>query len=150
MDESWISRCEAEIFVENSSPFQDLGDPKDGTVSGHQSATVVDAGDDVRQAPRTANADGVDTRERNPPESSETRRSVSQIPEAAGAELAVTEAAAEKMDAETAPAKRRHDDVVAVSQSQRLRQIEASVGVGVKKKARSGARVRASSPSGAM
>ncbi|KAH6922005.1 hypothetical protein HPB50_007405 [Hyalomma asiaticum] len=69
------------------------------------------------------------------------------IPEAAGAELAVTEAAAEKMDAETAPAKRRHDDVVAVSQSQRLRQIEASVGVGVKKKARSGARVRASSPS---
>ncbi|KAH6940311.1 hypothetical protein HPB50_026638 [Hyalomma asiaticum] len=123
------------------------GDPKDGSVSGHQSATVVDAGDDVRQAPGTANADGVDSEHSREESAREQRdaRSVSQIPEAAGAELAVTEAAAEKIDAETAPAKRRHDDVVAVSQSQRLRQIEASLGVGAKKKARSGARVRASS-----
>ncbi|KAH6934741.1 hypothetical protein HPB50_000619 [Hyalomma asiaticum] len=91
----------------------------DGSVSGHQSATVVDAGDDVRQAPGTANADGVDSEHSREESAREQRdaRSVSQIPEAAGAALA----------------------------SQRLRQIEASLGVGAKKKARSAARVRASS-----
>ncbi|KAH6930661.1 hypothetical protein HPB50_016292 [Hyalomma asiaticum] len=146
MDEEEAEQAAAPAASFNNENAQ--GDPKYGSVSGHQSATVVDSGDDVRQAPRTANADGVDSEHSREESAREQRdaRSVSQIPEAAGAELGVTEAAAEKMDAETAPAKRRHGDVVAVSQSQRLRQIEASVGVGAKK-ARSGARVRASSPS---
>ncbi|KAL1426732.1 hypothetical protein MTO96_018047 [Rhipicephalus appendiculatus] len=72
---------------------------------------------------------------RNPPESKRDACSVSEVPEGAGTELAVTEAAAEEMDAETAPAKRRHEDVVAVPQAQRLKQIEASVGVGAKNNA---------------
>ncbi|KAL1466210.1 hypothetical protein MTO96_042882 [Rhipicephalus appendiculatus] len=72
--------------------------------------------------------------------------SVSQVPKAADKESAVIAIAAEEMDAKAAPAKRRHEDVVAASQDQRLRLIEASVGVsGAKKKARGAVRMRASS-----
>ncbi|KAL3185128.1 hypothetical protein MRX96_031006 [Rhipicephalus microplus] len=51
------------------------------------------------------------TWERNPPESSGNARSVIQVPEAVGTKLAVAEAAAEKMNAETAPPMHRSEDV---------------------------------------
>ncbi|KAL1436848.1 hypothetical protein MTO96_049245 [Rhipicephalus appendiculatus] len=54
--------------------------------------------------------------------------SVSQVPKAADKEPAVIETAAEEMDAEAAPAERRHEDVVAASHDQRLSLRETSVG----------------------
>ncbi|KAH7933742.1 hypothetical protein HPB49_016696 [Dermacentor silvarum] len=63
--------------------------------------------------------------------------SVSQMQQAASIKPAVDENALGNMDAETTPAKRRHDDVSAVSQEHRLRQVEASLEAnGVKKKLR--------------
>ncbi|KAH6935988.1 hypothetical protein HPB50_012166 [Hyalomma asiaticum] len=137
-------------------PLQDAGVIRDVAVIGAYQMTVASLGINrqrwstrvttyaKRRGQRTRTALTRSTRERNPPESGETRVASRRFQRQRAPN---SEAAAEKMDAETAPAKRRHNDVVAVSQSQRLRQIEASVGVGAKKKARSGARVRASSPS---
>lgn len=95
-----------------------------------------------------ANADGVAAGNLAKESAREQRGacSLSQFPEAADKEPAVIETAAEDMDAEAGPAQRRHEDVVAATQDQRLRQIEACVGVsGAKKKARGAVRMRASS-----
>lgn len=120
----------------------------DNSLSGCPLPAMDNAGVGERQVPVAANADGVAAGNLAEDFAGEQRDacSVSQVPEAADKEPAVIETAAEEMDAEAAPAKRRHEDVVAASQDQRLRQIEASVGVsGTKKKARGAVRMRASS-----
>ncbi|KAL1462045.1 hypothetical protein MTO96_043247 [Rhipicephalus appendiculatus] len=141
---------EAEQAAASATPFNNENaqvEAKDGSVSGHQASAVDDAVKGQRQESATANAEGVDSEHLVEESAGEQRGacSVSTVLEAVGKVLAVTEASAEEMDAETTPAKRRHEDAVAVPQGQRPRQIEASVGVGAKKKTRSAVRVRASS-----
>lgn len=142
---------EAEQAAAPAATFMNGNDQvaaNDDSVSGCPPSAMDNAGVGKRQEPVEANADGVDVGNLAEESAREQRDacSVSQVPEAAGKEPAVIATAAEEMDAEAAPAKRRHEDVVAASQDQRMRQIEASVGVsGAKKKARGAVRMRASS-----
>ncbi|XP_049271165.1 uncharacterized protein LOC125758229 [Rhipicephalus sanguineus] len=143
-EEAEQAAAPAAIFMNG----KDQGAAKDDSVSGCPPSAMDNAGVGKRQEPVEANADGVDVGNLAEESAREQRDacSVSQVPEAAGKEPAVIATAAEEMDAEAAPAKRRHEDVVAASQDQRMRQIEASVGVsGAKKKARGAVRMRASS-----
>ncbi|KAH7940258.1 hypothetical protein HPB52_022578 [Rhipicephalus sanguineus] len=106
----------AAIFMNGN----DQGAAKDDSVSGCPPSAMDNAGVGKRQEPVEANADGVDVGNQAEESAREQRDacSVSQVPDASDKEPAVIETAAEEMDAEATPAKRRHEDVVAASQDQ--------------------------------
>ncbi|KAL1485765.1 hypothetical protein MTO96_031755 [Rhipicephalus appendiculatus] len=146
MDEEEAEQAAAPAALSINGDAQEAA--KDDSVSGNTPPAMDNAGVGKRQETVPGNPDCV-AADNLAEESVREQRdacSVSQVPKAADKESAVIAIAAEEMDAEAAPAKRRHEDVVAASQDQRLRLIEASVGVsGAKKKARGAVRMRASS-----
>ncbi|KAH7953112.1 hypothetical protein HPB49_004867 [Dermacentor silvarum] len=145
MDEEEAEQAAAPATADKSGT--DQGADKEVRVSVPQTPAVTMSSVGEHQETASTNAVGVGPvlQDEGPTGESSDATSVSQTQQAASIKPAVDESALGNMDAETTPAKRRHDDVSAVSQEQRLRQVEASLEAnGVKKKPRSAVRTRAS------
>ncbi|XP_049522543.1 uncharacterized protein LOC125945033 [Dermacentor silvarum] len=146
MDEEEAEQAAAPATADKSGT--DQGADKEVRVSGLQTPamTVSSVGEHQETAATNAVGVGPVLQDEGSTGESSDATSVSQTQQAASIKPAVDESAVGNMDAETTPAKRRHDDVSAVSQEQRLRQVEASLEAnGVTKKPRSAVRTRASS-----
>ncbi|KAH7959243.1 hypothetical protein HPB49_009643 [Dermacentor silvarum] len=146
MDEEEAEKAAAPTTADKSGT--DQGADKKVRVSWLQTPAMTVSSVGEHQETATTNAVGVGPvlQDEGPTGESSDATSVSETQQAASIKPAVDESALGNMDAETTPAKRRHDDVSAVSQEQRLRQVEASLEAnGVTKKPRSAVRMHASS-----
>ncbi|KAH7966027.1 hypothetical protein HPB49_013187 [Dermacentor silvarum] len=116
---------EAEQAATPAKSGTEQGADKEARVSGLQTLAMTVSSVGEHQETATTNAVGVGPvlQDEGPTGESSDATSVSQTQQAASIKPAVDESALGNMDAETTPAKRRHDDVSAVSQEPRQRAI---------------------------